>query len=165
MIVDLQRKQNPSQRLKMPRTHESPREPSASKSDKPGRSIKQTPQSERGKCRPTVENCREHTNHHARWRIEVRQNVGKSFRARQMFVERNLKNIVKNIVNKTFAAAFFASRNLKLLIFFNTVGEILPEIYSNKMILKIHLRQFLGKVFLLQMLSICSFAVCHIPDT
>ena len=64
-----------------------------------------------------------------------------------------------------FCGGFLLSQKLKVVDLFNTLGEILPETYRDKMILKIHLRQSLNKVFLLQMLSICRFAVCHIPDT
>ena len=65
------------------------------------------------------------------------------------------------------AASFFFPRNLKSLIFFflDTEGEILPTFIAIKFISKINLGQYLRKNVLLQMLSMRSYAMCHIPDT
>ena len=69
---------------------------------------------------------------------------------------------------KTYISGLFVfPRNLKSLIFFflDTEGEKFPTFIAIKFSLKIHLGQYVSKTFLLQMLSMRSYAMCHFPNT
>ena len=65
------------------------------------------------------------------------------------------------------SGVFVFPRNLKSLIFFflDTEGVKFPTFTAIKFSLTIHLGQYVSKTFLVQMLSMRSYAMCHIPDT